>query len=514
MKKFPIGVQDFEKVQKGGFIYVDKTKHIFNLAQNGSYYFLGRPRRFGKSLLLSTLKAYFLGKKELFTGLDIDRLETEWKTYPVLYLDINSGDYKVPGELDKVLNDNLVRWEKIYGAEDSESTLALRFMGVIRRATEQCGEKAVILVDEYDKPMVQTINDDVLQATHRDTLKAFYSVLKTCDQYIRFAMLTGVTKFSKVSVFSDLNNLNDISMDESYIDICGISETELKEYFDDCVSELALATKMSVPECYAELKRRYDGYHFEHDTIGMYNPFSLLMTLSKKKFGNYWFETGTPSILAQLLDKSDYDLKEMTKIPVSSDQLNGLERISVNPVPIIYQSGYLTIKDYDAEMELYYLDYPNAEVKSGFLRFLMPTFTPAKKGEGPYFIGKFKDDILSGNPEGFIERLKTFFDSGDYRIQGKMELYFQNSLYVIFKLLGLYVDVEIATAKGRMDLRIKTSEYIYIIKLKLDGTAEEALSQIQTKGYALKFAQDTRKIFKVGINFSSETASIEKFLIA
>lgn len=514
MKKFPIGVQDFESLITDGYVYVDKTSHIYNLAQNGSYYFLGRPRRFGKSLLLSTLKAYFLGKKELFKGLAIEKLETRWESYPVLYLDINSGNYKVQGELDNVLNDYLVRWEKVYGSEPSESTFALRFMGVIRRAAEKTGKSVVILVDEYDKPMVQTINDEELQSVHRNTLKAFYSVLKTYDRYIRFAMLTGVTKFSKVSVFSDLNNLNDISMDEEFTDCCGLTEEEIRNNFDEEISGMAAKNGLSKAECYDELRRLYDGYHFRQDSVGVYNPFSVLNALRSKRMEFYWFSTGTPTILVELLKRNNYNLNDIASAPVLSSRLDGVEDLQDNPIPLMYQSGYLTISSYNKLFRSYTLDYPNEEVKDGFLNFLLPYYTPAKNEDGTKYIQKLTGAVLNGNVEELMETLKAFFDSGDYRIQGKMELYFQNSLYVIFKLLGLYVDVEMATAKGRMDLCIKTSDYIYVMELKLDGSPQEALAQIESKGYALKFAQDSRRLFKLGVNFSSQSASIDSFLVS
>lgn len=319
---YPIGIQNFEKLRGDGYVYVDKTSQMYQMVKTGSYYFLSRPRRFGKSLLLSTLKAYFEGKKELFAGLAVERLEKEWNRYPILYLDLNIERYDIPGSLDNILNDTLKQWESIYGSRPSETSFSLRFAGVIRRAHEQTGQRVVILVDEYDKPMLQAIGDEELQKEFRSTLKPFYGALKTMDGSIKFAMLTGVTKFGKVSVFSDLNNLKDISMDGRYIDICGINEQELYSYFEDDIRLLAAAQNMTYDEACAELKECYDGYHFEENTPGIYNPFSLLNTLDKRKFGRYWFETGTPSYLVELLRKHHYDLYRMAHEETNADVLN------------------------------------------------------------------------------------------------------------------------------------------------------------------------------------------------
>lgn len=513
--KLPVGIQNFEGLIQDGYIYVDKSRQIYDLSHGGKYIFLSRPRRFGKSLLLSTMKAYFQGRKDLFKGLAIEKLESEWIEYPVLYIDLNTGKYdETPASLEERLDTILMAWEKEYACTDSVAySSAIRFEHVIRSAVEKTGRRVVILIDEYDKPMVQSIDNEPLLNAHRSTLKAFYSVMKSCDQYIKFAFLTGVTKFSKVSIFSDLNNLTDISMDERFIDCCGLTEKEIRENLDPCVGALAVSEGITKEECYGELKKMYDGYHFRLNSEGLYNPFSVLSALNSKSIDYFWFATGTPTILVKLLQLNDYDLNDIAVAPVFSSRLEGVENLKDNPIPLMYQSGYLTIKAYNKMFRSFTLDYPNEEVRDGFLNFLLPHYTPAKNENGAKYIQDFTNDILSGRVESFLQTLKIFFDEGDYRVAGKAELYFQNAMYVIFRLIGLYVDVETATSRGRMDISIKTPDYIYIIELKLDGSPEAALAQIEEKGYADKFSSDPRKLFKIGINFSSETRSIESYLV-
>lgn len=367
--KYPIGIQSFEKLRQEGYAYVDKTALIYRLAKEGNYFFLSRPRRFGKSLLVSTLAAYFRGERELFKGLAMERLEKEWRHYPVLHIDLNTDRYDNAEVLTQRLNLFLSEWEKSYGRNVNEVTLSQRFEGIIRRICEKEGLPVVILVDEYDKPMLQAIDDNGLQEKFRATLKAFYSVLKTQDRYIRFALLTGVTKFGKVSVFSDLNNLIDISMDERYQTICGITDEEMRSYFTEGIRYVAQNNGLSVEETCARLKRRYDGYHFHQRGVGVYNPFSLLSTFYKGEFGNYWFETGTPTFLVRLLQRDKFYLPDLTRQQVTADFLNSIDSIGESPIPIIYQSGYLTIKDYDREFQLYTLGFPNEEVEEGFNNF-------------------------------------------------------------------------------------------------------------------------------------------------
>lgn len=367
--KYPIGIQDFEKLRTNGYSYVDKSRFVYKLATEGEYYFLSRPRRFGKSLFLSTLEAYFQGKKELFEGLAIYDLETEWKKYPIFHIDLNTANFREKDSLYTVLNDYLTTWESKYGTRESEATLALRFKGVIARAAEKEGCGVVILIDEYDKPILQTLRAPELQAEHRAQLKAFYSVLKTHDRYIKFAFLTGVTKFGKVSVFSDLNNLTDISMDHRYISICGMTEKELLTNFKEGIGELASANEDNETETIDKLRMRYSGYHFEENSEEIYNPFSVLNTLANSRYDDYWFKADTHTFLIDILKKHDYCITDLNKAQVKANMMNNVD---FNPIPVIYQSGYLTIKSYDERFKNYQLGIPNKEVEEGILNTLLP----------------------------------------------------------------------------------------------------------------------------------------------
>ncbi len=512
-KIYPIGIQNFEKIRQDGYFYIDKTALVYRMVKTGSYYFLSRPRRFGKSLLISTLEAYFQGKKELFDGLAMEELEKDWIKYPVLHLDLNIEKYDTPESLDKILDSSLTAWEKIYGAEPSERSFSLRFAGIIQRACEKTGRRVAILVDEYDKPMLQAIGNEALQKQFRDTLKPFYGALKTKDGSIKFALLTGVTKFGKVSVFSDLNNLDDISMRKEYVGICGVSDQELHDNLDVELHEFAEARGVSYDKLCDDLKAYYDGYHFTHHSIGMYNPFSLLNAFKYKEFGSYWFETGTPTYLVKLLKKHHYDLERMAREETDSQVLNSIDSESTNPIPVIYQSGYLTIKGYNEEFGMYRLGFPNREVEEGFVRFLLPFYANVNKVESPFEIQKFVREVRSGDYDSFFRRLQSFFADTTYEVIREQELHYENVLFIVFKLVGFYTRVEYHTSKGRIDLVLQTDRFIYVMEFKLDGTAEEALQQIHDKHYALPFASDGRKLFKIGVNFSAETRNIEKWVV-
>ena len=405
------------------------------------------------------------------------------------------------------------QWEEKYGKGISEDTLSERFKGVIRRACEKTGQKVVILVDEYDKPLLQSISDPELQGNYRATLKAFYGVEKSMDAYIQFAFFTGVTKFSKVSVFSDLNNLTDISMDRRYAEVCGITEAEIRANLDKEVGLLADACGLSKDACYEKLKINYDGYHFEAGTTGIYNPYSLLHTLDSSAFKDYWFETGTPTILVEALKQNKYLLEDLTHEEVTADLLGSIDSLDMNPLPLFYQAGYLTIKDYDERFMSYRLGFPNLEVERAFTRFLLPYYTPVPTAKSALFINNFVRDVDAGKAESFMQRLDALFADGDYQIAGDAELYFQNAIYVIFKMMGFYTEVERHTTDGRMDMLIKTKDYIYILEFKLDKSAEEALQQIEEKQYAKPFEHDGRLIYKIGVNFSSKTRRIDGWLI-
>lgn len=512
-KIYPIGIQNFESLRQDGYFYIDKTALMYQMVKTGSYYFLSRPRRFGKSLLISTLEAYFQGKKELFTGLAVERLEKDWIKYPILHLDLNIEKYDTPESLDNILEKSLTAWEKLYGAEPSERSFSLRFAGIIERACKQAGQRVVILVDEYDKPMLQAIGNEKLQKQFRDTLKPFYGALKTMDGYIKFAFLTGVTKFGKVSVFSDLNNLDDISMRKDYVEICGVSDQELHENLDIELHEFAETQDLSYDKLCTKLKEYYDGYHFTHNSIGIYNPFSLLNAFKYKEFGSYWFETGTPTYLVKLLKKHHYDLERMAHEETDAQVLNSIDSESTNPIPVIYQSGYLTIKGYDERFGIYRLGFPNREVEEGFIRFLLPFYANVNKVESPFEVQKFVREVETGDYDSFFHRLQSFFADTTYEVIREQELHYENVLFIVFKLVGFYTKVEYHTNDGRIDLVLQTEKFIYIMEFKLNGTAEEALQQINDKRYALPFEADGRKLFKIGINFSEKTRNIEKWVV-
>ena len=515
MMKYPIGIQSFPDIRERGFVYVDKTAFIYQMALMGKYYFLSRPRRFGKSLLVSTMEAYFLGRKELFKGLTIEQLETEWKTYPVLHLDLNAQNYVNENALQEELDKHLVIWEQTYGMTiDKSLSPETRFYNVILTAYKQSGEQVAVLVDEYDKPLLATIDNKPLHDAYRNQLKAFFSVLKSLDACIRFGFITGVSKFSHVSIFSDLNNPDDISMDARYADICGISEQELHACFDESIRELASANGMTYEEACEKLRKQYDGYHFRENSVGIYNPFSLLNTFAKGAFNDYWFATGTPTFLVKLLQQNDYELHELKGIRVSPRTLNSVTESHTNPIPVLYQSGYLTIKAYDRNRDRYTLDFPNEEVERGFFDFLLPYYTPMSETKSDSLLEQFTDDVFDGKPEQFMWKLQEMLSGKSYMIAGgDKEVHFQNSIYIIFKMLGYNVQVEQSTSQGRMDITIQTKDYIYIMELKLDKTAEEALQQIKDNQYARPFQADGRKLYLIGVNFSSETRTVEKWMI-
>ena len=494
-------------------MYIDKTRHVYNLTHTNQYYFLSRPRRFGKSLLLSTIRHYYEGRRDLFEGLYIATVEKEWKKHPVLYLDLNTEKYDRPEVLDQLLNEVLCEWEGLYGKNHEEIGLGRRFQGVIRRAHEKTGLRTVILVDEYDKPMLQAIGNTELQDAYRATLKGFYGALKSMDGCIKFALLTGVTKFGKVSVFSDLNNLNDISMDADYYDVCGITEEELRTQFGPEIKQLAERNGITEDECLQALREKYDGYHFEESVPGVYNPFSLLNAFYKKKFGSYWFETGTPTYLVQLLQERGYDLEKMSREETTADDLNSIDSTSSDPIPVIYQSGYLTIKGFDPRFQTYTLGFPNAEVEEGFTKYLMPNYIHRKENRSPFQIDNFVRDVESGNTEQFIKRLRSLFADTPYEIIRNMETHYCNVVWLLFKLMGFYTQAEYRTSEGRIDMVVKTPKFCYVLEFKLNGTAEEALAQISDKNYTLPFEVEDQQIIRLGINFDSATRNIDKVLV-
>ncbi len=512
---YPIGIQDFENIRRDGFVYVDKTELIYNLSHgSGKYFFLSRPRRFGKSLLVSTMDAYFSGKKELFGGLAIADLEKDWIRYPVLRFDLTGQSYTKPSDLTDTLNAQLVGYERKYLIAEKADTVASRFRMLVETAFEKTGRPVVILIDEYDKPLVDNLADETLTDEFRKQLQGFYSVMKAQDACIKFGFLTGVTKIGKLSVFSGLNNLKDISMDARYTDICGISEKDLKKYFSESAKELAQANGLSIEETYGKLAEMYDGYHFCEDSVGVYNPFSLLNTFDSLKFKEYWFETGTPSFLVQVMKDTGYDVTRLSDEEIDAPSLMDIDTVYHNPIPLLYQSGYLTIKGFEPETGIYHLAFPNREVKHGFLNFLSRYYTPSRTESGMMLVSRMLKDLRSGSAEGFMQKLEALFAKTSYQIQGDSEKDFQYAMYIILELMGEYVEVEKATSNGRIDVLLQTKEYIYIIEIKINDTVEAALQQIEQKAYARRFVGDKRKLFKIGIRFSTENRCIDSWKIA
>ena len=511
MKKIPIGIQAFSSLIKGGFVYLDKTELIYNIANTKACYFLSRPRRFGKSLTLSTLQSYFRGQKELFTDTKIYRLETKWESRPVLYFDFNSATYESLRNFREELGAQLEDYETEYNIP-TRGSVASRFKRIVQTAYRLTGKEVVVLVDEYDKPLLNNILRPELQDKIRKDMKSFYGVLKTCDERIKMAFITGVTKFSKVSIFSDVNNLKDISAELQYATLCGATEQEIHDYLDCYVQQMADFNHITKDECYGQLKKWYEGYHFHPQSVDIYNPFGLLRALDTKEFKDYWFESGTPTFLVEWIRKHNMNFSSLDCTKRTADQLSTIDNFAKDPVPLLYQSGYLTIKGYDSFFKRYTLGMPNKEVGEALPKFIL-NFNLPKTGAGDFDILNFIEDVYNGQCESFMKRLSALLADNSYQVVGEAELYFQNVFYLIFKLMGFYCEVERATSDGRMDAVVKTPQYIYVFEFKLDHPAQDALDQINSKDYALPFSVDDRKLFKVGVSFSSETRKVAEWLI-
>ena len=513
--KYPIGIQSFERIIEDGYVYIDKTDLIYSLTHGGSIYFLSRPRRFGKSLLVSTLKNYYLGNKELFKGLKIDRLEKDWNVHPVFHVDFNGANFTQAGVLETMLDDYIDKWEKQYDIHtDPGLGVGLRFRDILCAVHEQTGRRAVVLIDEYDKPILDVLDvDTLLEDSHRNVLKAFYSVFKVADSHLQFVLLTGVTKFSQVSVFSGFNQPKDISMDARYETLCGITQEELDGYFVDPISAMSERNRCSFEEMKSLLKQKYDGYHFSDNMTDVYNPFSLLNALDSLRLQDYWFSSGTPTYLIRLLAHFKENMNELTGRYYSPEEFIDYKADVEQPLPMIYQSGYLTIKDYNMRRNTFLLDFPNNEVKNGFLTAIATSYLqPKKRIEG--WIFDVLDTLEGGDTDRLCSLFTSFLSSIPYTMRRKddereRERYFQYTFYLILRLISVYtVYVEKQQSHGRVDCVLETPQYVYIFEFKLDGTAEEALRQIEEKGYAGEYASDTRTLYKIGASFSSETGTI------
>ena len=514
-RKLPIGIQSFEKLRTDDFVYVDKTEYIYQLVHNNVPYFLSRPRRFGKSLLLSAIKAYWEGKKELFAGLKIEKLEegnTEaWKPYPVFFFDFNGVNYQSDSALEDILDEQLTRWENEYHVIAAWDSLGARFRNLIITARQQTGNRCVILVDEYDKPLLDVVENKSLQAHNKEVFKGFFSTLKSYDEYIQFIFITGVSKFHKVSIFSDLNQLTDISLTKRYAGLCGITEDELNYYFRDSLADLASELGCTQEECRTQLKQVYNGYHFHPDGVGVYNPYSMLNAFFNGELGSYWYETGTPAFLVRAVREYRFDLRKFTDqtIFASESLLKDYTGDLLDPIPLLYQTGYLTISDYDADRKRYTLCFPNEEVKYGFLSSLVPSFVPEATAGNGLDIFTLDEYIEKGQLDKVREVLAALFANITYTSDADpFEHYFQSVIYLVFTLLGKYVICEMHTFSGRIDCKVETRDYIYLFEFKRDESAETALAQIKSREYALPFAADSRKLYIIGVSFDSATRKL------
>ena len=513
--KYPIGEQSFENLRKGGFLYVDKTEFVDKIVNGSKYYFLGRPRRFGKSLFLSTLKCFFEGKRELFKDLYADTIDWDWEEYPVIYFDLNNQQFRQDSDfsdLDNILNYTIKTLEKKWDIICDELDLSTRFASLIRQISEKTGKGVVILVDEYDKPLVNNIHNRERFIKYRDKLTAIYSNFKSSADYIRLVFLTGVSRFGKLSVFSGLNNIRDISFIDDFASICGITEEELLNNFQDGINELAQKYNRSIKDELIKLKLHYDGYHFSEGCPDIYNPFSLIQVFDNKKYSNYWIASGTPSLLAEQLKKTDADIEKITNIRCPQNALEGLDIDNISVEALFYQTGYLTIKKYDPRRDLYHLGLPNEEVKQGFLEYLIPYYTSLQGKNSAVFIFDLIDEMEEGRVDDFMKRLQSLFAGIGHDMRFDEERNVQNALYIIFKLVGMHVDAEVKTSDGRIDILVRTTDYVYIMELKYDRSAEEALAQIERKEYSLPWSTDSRTVIAIGINYSTAKRRIDTWL--
>ncbi len=512
---YPIGEQDFAGIRERGLVYVDKTDLVYRLTHESKYYFLSRPRRFGKTLLLSTLKNYFQGNKEAFHGLALERMESEWKQYPVFSLSLGRGKFDTLRDLTEWVDGQFSRLEKKYHCAKAGRSLAERFTNLITGACEQTGRQVVILIDEYDAPLQAALDNPELMAQYQNELRDIYLCLKANDEYIRFAFLTGITAWGKVGVFSALNNLDDITFSETYATLCGITEEELHSVFHDEVALLAEANDLTVDEAYRRLKEQYDGYHFSKKSRGIYNPFSLLRALKNRDYSNYWIQTGETRLVASLVKQVNIDIAAlMDEVSMPEGNMLNPKNYLDSPFTFLYQAGYLTIKRYDEDREEYILEIPNNEVRGSVAAHLVAPALGLEEEEARKFRGDLRSAFNNGRVEELIALLNRYiFFRGNCMTMGDKELYFQNTLATVFRVSGYEVEVEKATAKGRADLIIKTRNLIYVIETKLNGSAAEALGQIRAKGYADAYATDRRPVVKFGLNFSEAERIIDDFAV-
>ena len=514
--KYPVDTSYFSGIRKEGLLYVDKTRYIHDLVTSGKYYFLARPRRFGKSMLLSTLHEYFKGNRTLFKDLEIDRLQPgEWKKYPVIHLDLSGIYYREDNDFSDHVKRIIHTLAKNFEVDLSGETIGELFYSLIVNINLKSSLQVVILIDEYDDPLTKTIDRPEIQHIFREQLQAFYAVLKKADPYIQFCMLTGISRYGEVSVFSGINNLNDISFDDRYAGICGITEEELARYYDTGIKILAAKEKISYNSATELLKYNYDGYHFSKCLLDVYNPYSINLCLSKSEISDYWCRSGAPELLAKTLMSLDYDLDQLNGTLVDESDLSYLSIYNSDPVPLFFQTGYLTIKKYHKEDNLFTIGYPNREVENGILNNILKVYVPEQPRVASV-AKRLQNSLQEGEPCKFIEILKAYLSGIPSRLKShisRYENYYHTIFYCLTSLIGMKVEAEYNTSEGFIDLLIKTNNYIYVIELKINGNAEDAMRQIEQKHYSSQFSTDTRQLIEIGIGFSKQTATISDYKI-
>ena len=514
VNKYPVGMQTFDEIREKSYLYIDKTKYIVDFREKGmKYVFLSRPRRFGKSLFASTLQAYFEGRKELFEGLAIADYEKEWVKHPVLHFDLSGAKHFDVDALNSYLNLRLLPYEKLYGKGEGENYPNERLAGIVKRAYEKTGEKVVVIIDEYDAPLLDVVHEKENLQPLRRIMQNFYSPLKMLDPYLEFTFITGITKFSQLSIFSELNNLDNISMFDQYSAICGISKTELTTQMKPDIEALGEDLGMTYEECLAELTRFYDGYHFSEKSEDVFNPFSLVKALNARKIAPYWFGSGTPSYLIKTLQKYHVNVMDIEKKSCDVDDFDVSPEMMTSALPLLYQSGYLTIKKYNPMLHRYTLEYPNREVKIGMLKSLAPNYLSPISLDNNSLVGDFLEMLYDGDVEGAMIRLKAYLASISNRLSNKNERDFQTVFYLIFNLMGAHMRVEEDSAIGRADAVVYMPDAVFVFELKYDGSAEEAIKQIDEKGYLIPYSAEGKRLFKIGVNYDSNQRTISDWKI-
>lgn len=520
-RRYPIGIQTFSEIIRNGYVYVDKTDLVWQLAHYAKYVFLSRPRRFGKSLLTSTLESYFRGDRELFEGLKIMQLEQEWKQYPVIHLDLSGAKHMTPQGVREEMARIVSEYEKTYGRDEIETTPGMRFAGLVKRAYEQTGEQVAVLIDEYDAPLLDVLHEDTALQEMREVMQEFYQRLKQLEPKIKFCFITGITKFSQLSIFSTINNLTNVTMDPMFSTICGITEEELTSVMADDVKMLAECYEETPKQMHERLKQRYDGYHFSHSSFEVYNPYSLLKAFKHKDVSNYWFETGTPTFLIRQMKHFHTDITAMDTMEAPADSFNVPTEAMTTALPLLYQSGYLTIKGYDRESEMYTLSIPNQEVRIGYVKGLLPTYIGMDSGDVQAgFALKFWRALKKGDVDLAMREMQTYMAGIPYVEGFKKKLadaataegFYEYTMYLILSMLNVYVRTQVKCAGGREDMVVWMPEVTYVFELKVNGTAQEALEQIDDKSYAIPFTSEGHKVVKVGVIFNKENRIPENWV--